>query len=33
MNYKDYHEAKGLPLIDWEDIVIYGRKDIPAEAA
>jgi len=26
MNYNRFHKAKGLPLIDWEDICIYKRR-------
>jgi putative cell wall-binding protein len=25
INYKNHHEKKGLPLIDWEDVCIYRR--------
>ena len=26
MNYNNFHKAKGLPLIDWEDVCIYRRR-------
>jgi hypothetical protein len=27
VNHEKYHKAKGLPLIDYEDIMIYIRKE------
>ena len=26
MNYEKFHEAKGLPMIDWEEITIYKLR-------
>ena len=26
INFEKHHKAKGLPMIDWEDIMIYRRK-------
>jgi hypothetical protein len=28
VNHEKHHKAKGLPMIDWEDIMIYQRKDV-----